>query len=241
VVERVVVRHPLTRAGFFFTLQTLWRSATHRLTLATAAAVSLAFTAIAVKANELMSVQPMVLLLLLAGFRHAARVPGELRASWAFQLSWSGEVEPFIAGVRRAAMTALVCPAILIVLPLHVALLGWHAALVSVVCGLMSGLLLTDVQLLGFRTLPFASSYVANANLKGWVAFYVITFVPLTKILAGIQAWILSGDRAAAIFTGLLVALIVAVRVVQRRQRSEYGPVEFNELPAASQRLDLTA
>ena len=53
--------------------------------------------------------------------------------------------------------------------------------------------------------------------------------------------WILSGDRAAAVFTGLLVALIVAVRVVQRRQRSEYGPVEFYELPAASQRLDLTA
>src|SRR5262245_35655922 len=39
VVERILVRDPLRRAGFFFSLQTLWRNAAHRLSMTIAAAV----------------------------------------------------------------------------------------------------------------------------------------------------------------------------------------------------------
>jgi len=49
VSERWIVRRPLTRAGFFFTLQTLSRSGAHRLTMAIAMAIGLAFTTVALQ------------------------------------------------------------------------------------------------------------------------------------------------------------------------------------------------
>src|SRR5207253_10096581 len=78
VSERWIVRRPLTRAGFFFTLQTLSRSGAHRLTMAIAIAIGLAFATMALQSinvqntlgnpqmmTGLLAIQPTVVLVLL--------------------------------------------------------------------------------------------------------------------------------------------------------------------------------
>jgi hypothetical protein len=253
-VERYVVRRPLARAGFFFALQTLWRSGTHRLSMAISIAVALAFTTVSLQGVivpksvaaagvpiGVFAIQAVVIVVLLVGFRHAARVPGELRANWAYQISWEGDPHPYVTGVKRAAFTGVIVPALLVLLPLHVALVGLRLALGHFVCGVVLGIAALDMVMLGFRTLPFASSYVAGGNLKGWLAVSIIGFWPLTHAIAGIERNALGGWDTTIMLLAGLATLSAGVRGLGRRQRKSYGPIDFCELPAQTQRLDLSA
>jgi hypothetical protein len=243
LVERSVARRPLMRAGFFFALQTLWRSGTHRLTMAIAIAVGLALATVFARGSEIRDVlliQPMVLMVLLTAFRHAARVPGELRANWTFQLCWSGDAAPYMAGVKLAALLCVATPALVAMLPLDAALLGWRAALQHTMLGGLIGHVAIEIEMLGFRTLPFASSYSGGGNLKGWLPVMVIVFFPLAHILAGIEGAALTSWHASAILAAVLLAVLPGIRVLERRQRDSYGPVDFYDLPGQTQQLDLS-
>src|SRR5207237_10497182 len=111
-------------------------------------------------------------------FRHSARMPSDLAANWAFQMAWAGDPHSYIAGVKRAAFVAVVCPALLVLLPVHLALLGFWTAGVHAVCGLFIGIAALETVMLGFRTLHFASGYVAGGNLKAWVHGGIVGLVP---------------------------------------------------------------
>jgi len=189
----------------------------------------------------LLAVQPTVLLVLLIAFRHSARVPSELGANWAFQMSWAGDPHPYIAGVKRAALVAVICPALLVLLPLHLALLGLRPASVHAVCGLFIGIAALETLMLGFRTLPFASGYVAGGNLKAWVPVCIVGFWPVTHVPAGIERLAMGDAGAIAAFVAGLTLFSAGVRMLGGRQRRSYGPVEFYELPAQAQRLNLGA
>ena len=52
--------------------------------------------------------------IVLAGVRHALAIPAELRANWTFSMAWNGEVEPFVAGVTRAVVAAIVLPSLVV-------------------------------------------------------------------------------------------------------------------------------
>jgi hypothetical protein len=256
LAERFIVQDPLSRAGFFFTLQTLFRSGTHRLSMAISVALALACTTVALQGVDVqrvqqmtvsrqvltgvLAVQAMVILVLLMGFRHAARVPAELLANWAFQLCWAGECRPYVRGVKRAAFLCVLCPALLMLLPLHTALLGVRLALVHSLCGLAFAFAALEIVMLGFRTLPFASGYVAGGNLKGWLAIGIVGFWPLTRIIAGLERVAIRDVRSTVAFLAGLALMTVAARMLDRWQRQSYGPVDFYELPAQAQRLDLT-
>ncbi len=114
-------RDPAARAGFDFTLATMWRSNTHRLTLACCgggrvrdgarralqrrpAAGGAAVGAAACRCSRCCTAH------LLVGFRHMIRVPAELRANWGFQLAWRASARAFVAGVQ-ARGAALACVA----------------------------------------------------------------------------------------------------------------------------------
>jgi hypothetical protein len=243
LIERFVVRRPLARAGFFFALQTLWRSGTHRLTMAIAMAVGLALTTVAARgadAEQLLVIQPMVLLVLLTAFRHAARVPGDLRANWAFQMCWSGAPNPYMAGVKRAALLGVAWPALLILLPLEIGLLGWPYAVAHLLMGALLAAVVIEIEMLAFQTLPFASSYAGGGNLKGWLPVFVIAFWPIADLLANLEAAALKSRPAALVFVVVLLAGLPAIRLFARRQRDSYGPVDFYEMPGQTQRLDLS-
>jgi hypothetical protein len=66
-----------------------------------------------------LAIQSMLVIVLAGGFRHAARVPAELRANWTFHVCWSGDERPFLSGARRAAALGLILPILLGLAPLH--------------------------------------------------------------------------------------------------------------------------
>ena len=139
----------------------MWRSNTHRLTLACAAAAGFAMAVLALSnanalqgagpSTRLLSMQPLLYGALLVGFRHVIRVPAELRANWGFQLAWRGRERAFLAGVKCAAVVALVLPALAVLLPLFVFVLGPQLALMHAALGLAGAIVLLEALMLTLR------------------------------------------------------------------------------------------
>jgi hypothetical protein len=251
IATRLIVRDTTTRAGFFFAFATMWRSSVHRLALAGAGAVGLAMCLIALSGldvgnaagagiapQRLLVVQPLFFGVLLAGFRHAIRVPVELRAGWGFELAWRERERLFLSGVRKAAIVGLAVPALLATLPLFVFVMGWTLALAHAALGLLGAIVLLEIMLVGYTKVPFTCSYLPNENMKALGPIFLIAFVIGATIFAGMQRAAL-GDVGQTIRLGTLLAVVFAVcRTISVRTRRP-PLVDFHEAPVTTQRLGL--
>src|SRR6185503_16416391 len=133
VTARGVIRHPETQASFFFTLQALLRSPQHRLTIAASLSFGLTASVFAVAVGSatrrggadpftagILAVQPVLLIALLTGFRHAVRLPAELAANWAVQVAWRGDTRPHVAGAKAAGALLFIAAPVLALVPFYV-------------------------------------------------------------------------------------------------------------------------
>jgi len=57
-----------------------------------------------------LAVQSMFVIILVAGIRHAARIPADTRAGWIFRLAWSGHERDYLLGVKLATLAAILGP-----------------------------------------------------------------------------------------------------------------------------------
>lgn len=242
VAHTVLVRHPAARAGFHFALATLFRSKTHRLTLACAAAVGLAMALVVLSRFDfqsgrltpaLLSIQPLLYGSLLVAFRHLIRVPAELRANWAVQLAWQGHPRAFARGVRRAAMVALALPAIAAAIPVVAVVGGGTVAITHALLGIAGAAIFLEGLMLGYDKAPFACSYVPG-NGKGFVPIFGIGFLLGAALFARLELAIITGANAPAALITLGV-IFVALKIASARQRDvaidfDEGPEGFNQL-----------
>ena len=148
------------------------RTPPHRTILAIAVAAGVTYLLIAlttsgVRALELPSmplglfgIDIVVLTSLIAGFRYAVTVPPEVASNWTIQMAWLGDERRYLAGVKRAAIVALVAVPLLVLLPLHAALFGFPVAVMHSIRGFMLATAMLDGLFLGYRQFPFACSYV---------------------------------------------------------------------------------
>jgi hypothetical protein len=252
-VEHLVARQPLVRAGFYFTLQTLFRSGAHRLSLAAAGAVGLASIAINIRGLAAsaagtsipvawLAVQTLLLVPLLVGVRHAARMPAYLPAGWLFQLAWRGDERPYLAGVRRAAFVGVSVPVLLALVLPHALVLGPRIAGLHLLFGIVIALILIDLLLLGVRTLPFVSSYEPPTNMKFVLPMGIILFFAFSYGLAAIERAALRSPDGMAVLLGVFVLVFAALRAADVWQRRTRIPIEWTEMPAsAAQRFNLSA
>ena len=142
MAERLTHRNPEAQAGFFFTLQTLIRSAPHRTIVAIGVAAGfthllMTLAATGVRPREIQAtplgwfgIAIMMLAALLVGFRYAVTVPPEVRSNWTIRMAWLGDERGYLAGAKRAGLVALVALPLLVLLPLHVAMFGLVTAVV---------------------------------------------------------------------------------------------------------------
>jgi hypothetical protein len=250
-VHATVARDAAARAGFFFTLAALARSRTHRLTIACSAAVGLAMAVVALSRIEIadiaaagtmparfLSVQALLIGTLLVGFRHAIRVPAELKATWGFELAWRGRERQFLSGVKRAAIAAVVLPALVMTLPLFVFVLGPALALAHAAIGLAAAVVLIEVLLVGYEKVPFACTYLPNDNIKLLAPLYGIVFLIGASIFAGLERAALQ-DAGAALRVMLFLGVTFMLLRIAASRRRQTLPVDFNEAPATTQRLGL--
>ncbi len=242
IAHAVLVRHPAARAGFHFALATLFRSKTHRLTLACAAAVGLAMALVVLSRFDfqagrlspaLLSIQPLLYGSLLVAFRHLIRVPAELRANWAVQLAWQGHPRAFARGVRRAAMVSLALPAIVAVVPVIAVVGGAAAALTHAALGIAGAAIFLEGLMLGYDKAPFACSYVPG-NGKGFVPIFGMAFLLGASLFARLEMAIISGANVSTPLI-ILALVFVTLRIASARQREvaidfDEGPEGFNQL-----------
>ncbi len=238
----LAARDPATQAGFFFTLQCLARSVTHRVTIATSLAIGMALIGINVagidgpRAHALsnvsihrLAVQTWVLAAVLTGFRHAVRVPAEVGANWTFHLAWPGDERPYLAGVKRAGLLALVVPTLALLFTWHAMVMAPRLALEHVACGAAVAVLFMEVLFVGYQKLPFASGYVRTDDLKSLVPVYVVAVLLVSLMLAGLERAALASTAGAAAFFGALLAAIVGVRAGDIRRRRMRLPIDLDE------------
>lgn len=252
LVRRTIARPPATYAGFVFTLRVLARSVPQRLSVLTASAVGLAVvTAIArgldvrgrvapgVAPLALYAIQSVLLTTVTVGFRHAVRVPAELRASWSLHLAWQEKERLFLNGVTRAAFAMLVVPVLLLLWPLHVMTLGTTAALAHAVHGALVAFFLIQLAVLGYRPIPFAAPYVPSADARKLAPLYAVVFLSAMYALAATERWALRDSWRVVALCAAWALLIGGARIVDRRQRREPATTETDESLDRVQGLDL--
>jgi hypothetical protein len=246
-----IVRRQTDRAGFAFTLAAIWRSSLHRLTLACAGAAGVAAAVVTLSGLDLQdsagvdgvptavfAIQPMFYGALLVAFRHAVRVPAELRANWAFRLAWRDRDREFLTGVRLAALIGIVVPALAIVLPLYWLLLSLPEAIAHAALGFAGAMVVLEALFYSYDKVPFTCAYLPSENLKTLGIPYVVIFLIGASVFAGMERASLQEPAAAVRTIGLLTAMYVCLRVASVRA-AKGPPIDFNEAPMTTQRLGL--
>jgi hypothetical protein len=240
----LIVRHPASRAGFHFAIATLFRSKTHRLTLAAAAAVGVAMVLVVLSRTELqpgqlsqgvLVIQPLLYGSLMVAFRHLIRVPAELRANWAVQLAWRHHPRAFTAGVRRAAMLTLALPAMIAVLPIVSLAGGFVPAVTHAIVGLAGAAILLEALMLGYEKAPFTCTYVPGTG-RVLVPMFVLAFILGASLFARLQLAILAGTFTIG---GLTLLLIVFAGLRVATLRGGQPAIDFDESPASFHQLGL--
>lgn len=246
-----IIPEQTARAGYAFTLAAVWRSSLHRLTLACAGAAGVAVAVVTLSGVDVQdtltaadiptavfAIQPMFYGVLLVAFRHVVRVPAELRANWAFRLAWRDREREFMAGVRLAALTGIVLPALAIVLPLFWFLLGLPAAIAHAALGFAGAMVILEALFLSYDKVPFTCTYLPSENLKTFGIPYVVIFLIGASTFAGMERAALQDPAAAVRTIVLLTVIYIGLRVASLRQIKR-PPIDFDEAPATTQRLGL--
>src|SRR5262249_4502558 len=149
----------------------------------------------------------------LVGLRAAFRVPAELRASWLFRSVPIRDPSEALSGVRKAMVLIGLLPCC--VASAAVCAQAWidpARVILSYLFDVAAGLLLVELLLLRFRSVPFASTYVpGKANLKVTLIPWALAFALYTRGMAALELRLLadpSGMAAFLIGAGVSIAAL---------------------------------
>jgi hypothetical protein len=252
-IERVLSRNQVTRAAIGFTLQTLSRSAQHRLVSGVALGVAIAVATLGLRTFEprwaphpeeiplgALATPLLVLVVIMAGFRQACRIPASVRATPSFLMAWSGHRRAYVSGVQRVG---ILCGTMTIaaMAPLHVFVLGprvavWHAAFDLLLLGAMTRLLFDRA-----RRLPLVSASEPSGNVIGLAPIYLVIVLAIVFAIAWIEREALGDASSSTILLASLALLWLGLTLTGRRRQEDDAPEWWAEAPAwETERLGLT-
>ncbi|HUK36267.1 MAG TPA: hypothetical protein VLV86_20265 [Vicinamibacterales bacterium] len=241
-VEHLLTTSLVQQGGFWFTLQTLPRRATHRAVLASALAVGVSSIVITSSSRiGVLSAQFVVLAALLTGFRHALRLPADLRAGATVRLAWNGDLSPFVSGVKRAGWVAIVIPALVALFVWHTALIGVSVAILQLCLGVAFSLFMMELLFIRHSRLPLVSGYVPSADAKSRGLTYVGGVLLLCVVLGAIDRMALDASSGyVLLLAGVIAGIGTAIHIVDRAS----GPAAFTgdldeDVAMPTQRLNL--
>ena len=251
---RCLARQPGSQAAFFFTLQTLTRSASHRAYLAGYVAVGLAVVVVtagmlepamgphdaSAPPSRLLAVQMVLSFFLLVGLRAVLAIPAELGGNWVFKLGWDGDWRRYLGGVRRAVEFGVLLPLLLGLAPFHAFLWGARTSGLHLLMGWLASLVLAELLLLRFRKLPFTCSYSAKGTFKTRWPWYLLGFIAYTFGFARIEQLALGTWTGVGVLAGGLCGMWAGI-ALYREWLLGYGEAAiFDDPPEeATQKLGL--
>jgi hypothetical protein len=231
LLARAVSRNPVTQAGFLFTCQVVARSARHRLHLGAYLAAGLATAAVLLvprmiaaapsaelRDRPILALQMVLSFFVLAGLRASFAKPAVPQAGWIFEISWTGDVRHYKAGVARA-VAVIVGPTFVGLLPFHVFWLGWRVALTHAVAGWLFALLASEWVVLRRWGVPFVTAISdKTANPAPRVSLFVIAFVAYALGFAALEDRAIHVPGGLEWLTFILLILLVAAMTVRHVQ-----------------------
>jgi hypothetical protein len=234
------------------------RQVPHRIALASSLAVGLSLILISVRGRmflpgdevatiasapvALLAGQSLLLASVLSGFRHAARIPAELRASTTFTLAWTGNLRPYISGVKLAAWIAVALPTLGGLFIWHVLALGVRIAALHLGVGLVMTALLMEALFVRYRLVPFASGYVPSGELRirGLASAAVLLLASFA--LARIERFAAAAPAGYLTLVATMIGLTATMRAFDRASGGPAVPLDLDEPPELpTQRLDLAS
>ncbi|HVP47848.1 MAG TPA: hypothetical protein VMT32_14740 [Bryobacteraceae bacterium] len=241
-----LLRNPLERAIFRFSLRTMLRSPKHRLILAAYTGTGLALVleesvALALQkglewkpAQEvaMLSLPLVISFFLLSGMRFIFNIPSELSANWIFQVTERREQADYLSGARAAMVLLAVAPVAAVVAAVYGFLFDPRTALVhAAYCSLLS-LLLVEGLLWRLDKLPFTCSYIpGRIPVVMLLTAYVVAFLFYTHVMAYLEREMLQSGLATGISLGALFSAWCGLRAYRKRARAKTEGFVFQQEP----------
>ena len=234
-----VVNRPVAQAVRAFTIQTLFRSRTHRMMFAVYGGFALAIilsSAVSIALRNggagfwqpgisMMAMPLVAQFLLLIAIRAIVAIPSEPKARWVFRACEPAERHIAVSGLRDAMLLLVVLPTTAFALLQGAVFWTPGAALSHTAFTFVLGRLLTEILISGTGKLPFACTYFpGSSRIFSLWPIYLLAFFFYTVVFAAI-------DRALSTRPGKLawfcLAATVAAQIVALHRKHA-----LNTIPA---------
>jgi hypothetical protein len=239
-----VVRRPIERALYAFTLKTLLRSRTHRMLMALYVGIALALSlsglipmlirfgmpALATPGVFVLSIPLMVMFITLAGLRAVFALPIEPRANWVFRLLEPAERTIAIDGVRDAMLVGAVTPIAAVAFVSGASLWGVWPGLVHGVTCFVLGWALSEALLVSLAKLPFTCTYYPGlSRMRTMWPVYLTAFSMFSYSTPLIEMAMMESAIGLSIFVAIIATIVAVLRLVRARRLNEVLGLRFQE------------
>lgn len=244
IVQWALLRDPVQRAIFEFTLQSFLRSRRHRLAFALYLGVGLScvvggFLGPMLRKETIDLSRPSVLLLSLplvlsfftvVGQRVMFALPTELGAGWIFRMTEADDKRNYATGVRKALLVLGVAPVALVTLPLYAALWGLLLAVAHTAFWCLMAAILSEAVLWMFCAVPFTRPYVpGRANFKLMWPLYLLAMTSYGYTASRLALWLLRDPTRWLTACTMLLGALVGLRLYRNLKLSRNGPLVFDD------------
>ncbi len=200
---RLLLPNPVELGVFRFITQTLTRSTKHRFFLATYGGFGAAMALLTLPSGRSGLVQlPLELsFVLVSGLRAAFNFPSELSANWAFQMTETAGIRPYLAATRKWILICGVLPLFALLAPVEFTQFDWRVAAFHLAYGVSLSLLLVEIMFFGFRKVPFTCAHFpGKVNLVFLCVIYIFGFSWYSGRMADLEVWLATQPWAAVLF-----------------------------------------
>jgi len=253
--DSLLLRGPLQRGGYRFTMKTLFRSEAHSLTwiafvsLGVILAAQTVFAATArgahlppIPSAALFGVPLALTYFLMLGLRLAFEIPAPLRANWLFRLGVDPGTKQCAALAKRVLAT-FEMPLLAGCFAVYARFWGWRIALGHTALVAVMAALLAETLLFNFRKIPFTCSAPPFKQTSiAALLLYVIGFLAFSTAIPALerQSFVFAFPYEQMIAI-LLAAWGISLYFIRKNQsESEHRLIFDDVLPPAVEVLDLS-
>jgi hypothetical protein len=228
VLDNTLLLSAFDRGCFRFVTKTLFRSDRHNTVLAACLGVGAALSTVSATAwGSRMHVSSLLTFIyfLVAGLRLSFGIAHEERANWMFQVAVA-ELNPDARGVIRKFILLAVALLIAAAFPLFTFSEGPAAASVYAMVAFANTVVLTEVLLLNFRTIPFACTYLpARDNFVFGLSVFGAGLLFFAEAGSMFARWVLHHPEALVPYTVFVAGSLLALRSA----RETDTPIEYEQ------------
>jgi hypothetical protein len=240
-----VLKHPIQKAIFYFTLSTLRRSRKHKLQLAIFTALPITFIVTQLsflsyskglayfsKISPFLAAIPFIYYIFAAvGIRAIVAHPVCEDANWLFQITEGDHPTHYLRGFKKAVTLVAFLPFFLLNVSFYLYFWGFVPALLHSVFGLVTAFLTLEVLFLNYGKMPFVSSYVpGKANIKGFWALYLGAFLLYVALFTSLGLLLLHNPLFYILYYVVAIDAFIMLRRYRYKRNRGFRFV-FDEEP----------